>query len=49
MAAGNTFFNPSVQAVIPVLTTEEQRLATNSVAGPPVAWCRSWLPRWSAG
>src|SRR5437870_4240745 len=32
MAAGNTFFNPTVQAVIPVLTTEEQRLATNSVA-----------------
>ena len=31
-AAGNTFFNPTVQAVIPVLTTEEQRLAANSVA-----------------
>ena len=31
MAAGNTFFNPTVQAVIPVLTTEEQRLAANSV------------------
>jgi MFS family permease len=31
MAAGNTFFNPSMQAVIPVLTTEEQRLAANSV------------------
>jgi MFS family permease len=32
VAAGNTFFNPTVQAVIPVLTTEEQRLAANSVA-----------------
>jgi MFS family permease len=32
LAAGNTFFNPTVQAVIPVLTTEEQRLAANSVA-----------------
>ena len=32
LAAGNTFFNPAVQAVIPVLTTEEQRLAANSVA-----------------
>jgi MFS family permease len=31
LAAGNTFFNPTVQAVIPVLTTEEQRLAANSV------------------
>jgi hypothetical protein len=31
MAAGNTFFNPTVQAVIPVLTTEEQRLAANSI------------------
>src|SRR5207237_3853782 len=31
MAAGNTFFNPTVQAVIPVLTTEGQRLAANSV------------------
>jgi MFS family permease len=31
MAAGNTFFNPTVQAVIPLLTTEEQRLAANSV------------------
>ena len=30
LAAGNTFFNPTVQAVIPVLTTEEQRLAANS-------------------
>src|ERR687887_2393776 len=25
LAAGNTFFDPTVQAVIPVLTTEEQR------------------------
>jgi MFS family permease len=32
MAAGNTFFNPTVQAVIPVLTTEDQRLAANSVS-----------------
>jgi MFS family permease len=32
LAAGNTFFNPTVQAVIPVLTTENQRLAANSVA-----------------
>jgi MFS family permease len=32
LAAGNTFFNPAVQAVIPVLTTEDQRLAANSVA-----------------
>jgi len=32
LAAGNTFFNPTVQAVLPVLTTEEQRLAANSVA-----------------
>src|SRR5215208_7822253 len=32
LAAGNTFFNPTVQAVIPVVTTEEQRLAANSVA-----------------
>lgn len=32
IAAGNTFFNPTVQAVIPELTTEEQRLAANSVS-----------------
>jgi MFS family permease len=32
LAAGNTFFNPTVQAVIPALTTEQQRLAANSVA-----------------
>jgi MFS family permease len=32
LAAGNTFFTPAVQAVIPALTTEEQRLAANSVA-----------------
>lgn len=32
LAAGTIFFNPTVQAVIPVLTTEEQRLAANSVA-----------------
>jgi MFS family permease len=32
LAAGNVFFNPTVQAVIPVLTTPEQRLAANSVS-----------------
>ena len=32
LAAGTAFFNPTVQAVIPTLTTEEQRLAANSVA-----------------
>jgi len=32
LAAGNVFFNPTVQAVIPALTTEEQRLAANSVS-----------------
>jgi MFS family permease len=32
LAAGGTFFNPTVNAVIPVLTTPEQRLAANSVA-----------------
>ena len=32
LVAGNTFFNPAVQAVIPALTTEQQRLAANSVA-----------------
>ncbi len=32
LAAGTTFFNPTVQAVIPALTTEGQRLAANSVA-----------------
>src|SRR5215208_2580449 len=32
LAAGNTFFNPTVQAVIPALTTGQQRLAANSVA-----------------
>jgi MFS family permease len=31
LSAGNTFFSPTVQAVIPALTTEEQRLAANSV------------------
>ncbi len=31
LAAGNTFFNPTVQAVIPALTSEDQRLAANSV------------------
>jgi MFS family permease len=32
LAAGSTFFNPTVNAVIPVLTTPEQRLAANSVS-----------------
>ncbi len=32
LAAGNAFFNPAVQAVIPSVTTPEQRLAANSVA-----------------
>jgi len=32
LAAGNTFFNPAIQAIIPALTTEDQRLAANSVA-----------------
>ncbi|MBA2519040.1 MAG: MFS transporter [Chloroflexia bacterium] len=32
IAAGSTFFNPTVQAVIPALTTEGQRLAANSVS-----------------
>lgn len=32
LSAGTTFFNPTVQAVIPALTTEEQRLAANSVS-----------------
>jgi MFS family permease len=32
LAAGGAFFNPAVQAVIPALTKEEQRLAANSVA-----------------
>ncbi|MDQ6859010.1 MAG: MFS transporter [Chloroflexota bacterium] len=32
LAAGGVFFNPTVSAVIPVLTTPEQRLAANSVS-----------------
>ncbi|MHB8575485.1 MAG: MFS transporter [Dehalococcoidia bacterium] len=32
LSAGSTFFNPAVQAVIPALTTEDQRLAANSVS-----------------
>lgn len=32
LAVGNTFFNPTIQAVIPALTTEQQRLAANSVS-----------------
>src|SRR5207248_728410 len=31
LAAGGAFFNPAQQAVIPALTSEEQRLAANSV------------------
>ena len=32
LAIGSVFFNPTVQTVIPVIATEEQRLAANSVA-----------------
>jgi MFS family permease len=32
LAAGNAFFNPTMQAVIPALMSEDQRLAANSVA-----------------
>lgn len=32
LSAGSTFFNPTIQAVIPALTTKEQRLAANSVS-----------------
>jgi hypothetical protein len=32
LSADGSFFNPTVQAVIPALTTEEQRLAANSVS-----------------
>ena len=32
LTVGSAFFNPTAQAVIPALTTEEQRLAANSVA-----------------
>jgi MFS family permease len=32
LSAGSTFFNPTVQAVILALTTEQQRLAANSVS-----------------
>ncbi len=32
LAAGGVFFNPTMQAVIPVVTTPDQRLAANSVA-----------------
>jgi MFS family permease len=32
LAAGNAFFNPTVQAIIPTLTSEDQRLAANSVS-----------------
>ncbi len=42
LAAGNTFFNPTVQAVIPALTSEEQRLAANSVAWSTGRLVRSW-------
>ena len=32
LTVGSAFFNPTAQAVIPALTTEDQRLAANSVA-----------------
>lgn len=32
LTVGSAFFNPTVQAVIPAVTTDEQRLAANSVA-----------------
>jgi hypothetical protein len=32
IAAGNTFFNPTIQAIIPVLTSANQRLAANLVS-----------------
>lgn len=32
LAAAGTFFNPAVQAIIPALTSAEQRLAANSVS-----------------
>ncbi|CAN5664495.1 MFS transporter [soil metagenome] len=32
LAAGNTFFNPTVQAVLPALVPDDQRLAANSVS-----------------
>ena len=32
LAVGNVLFNPTVQAVIPFLTTPEERLAANSVS-----------------
>ena len=32
LAAGGAFFNPTLQAVIPALTTEQQRLAANSLS-----------------
>jgi len=32
LAAANAFFGPTVQAVIPAITSEDQRLAANSVA-----------------
>jgi MFS family permease len=32
LTVGSTFFNPTVQAVIPAITTDEQRLAANSVS-----------------
>ncbi|MBI3979955.1 MAG: MFS transporter [Chloroflexi bacterium] len=31
VAAGGVFFNPTVQAIIPAITSEEERLAANSV------------------
>jgi MFS family permease len=32
LVCGSTFFNPTVQAILPALTSEDQRLAANSVA-----------------
>jgi MFS family permease len=32
LVCGSTFFNPTVQAILPSLTSEDQRLAANSVA-----------------
>lgn len=36
LAAGNAFFNPTVQAVIPVLTSDEQRRAGSSAWSAPL-------------
>lgn len=44
LTAAGVFFHPTVQTVIPALTTPDQRLAANSVA-----WCRSSGRRSPAG